>query len=335
MVKIEKKNFWRKLPRPIIALAPLYDVTDAAFRQIIAKYGKPARPGERGGPDVMFTEFASADGLIHPVGGGKVRELLKFSEAERPIVAQLFTSRPEKMREAAALCAELGFDGVDINMGCPDKTIEKQGCGADLLKNLPLAQELIEAAQAGAPDLPISVKTRIGYNKIEIEEIVPALLAAHPAAITFHLRTRKEMSKVPAHWEVMPRIMELAKGSDTIILGNGDVATPAEARDKVKEYGCDGVMIGRGIFGNPWLFSERTPDIKERLKVLREHIELFDKLHGHQKNFAIMKKHFKAYLVGFNGSGYLRDMLMESKTTTEAVQIMESFLGLFEVKSRV
>jgi len=326
MAKMEKKNFWQKLEKPIIALGPLYDVTDAAFRQIIAKYGKP---------DVVFTEFASADGLLHPVGGRKVRELLRYSENERPIVAQLFTSRPEKMRLAAALCAELGFDGVDINMGCPDKTIEKQGCGADLLKNLPLAKELIKAAQAGAPNLPISVKTRIGYNKIEIEEIVPALLAAKPAAITFHLRTRKEMSKVPAHWEVMPRIMELAKGSETIILGNGDVATPAEARDKVNDYSCDGVMIGRGIFGNPWLFSERTPDIKERLSVLREHIELFDKLHGQQKNFAVMKKHFKAYLVGFEDSGDLRNKLMESKTATGAVQIIESFLGLSEVQSRV
>lgn len=315
---MEKKNFWQKLEKPIIALGPLYDVTDAAFRQIIAKYGKP---------DVMFTEFASADGLLHPVGGRKVRELLRYSENERPIVAQLFTGRPEKMREAAALCAKLGFDGVDINMGCPDKTIEKQGCGADLLKNLPLAQELIEAAQTGAPNLPISVKTRIGYNKIEIEEIMPVLLAAHPAAITCHLRTRKEMSKVPAHWEVMPRIMELAKGSGTIILGNGDVATPAEARDKVKEYDCDGVMIGRGIFGNPWLFSERTPDIKERLKVLREHIELFDKLHGGEKNFAVMKKHFKAYLVGSDEVAELRHKLMTAQTAAETMVIIDSILN--------
>ena len=328
MTKVNRKNFWEKLPRPIIALAPLYDVTDAAFRQIIAKYGKPARPGERGGPDVMFTEFASADGLVHPVGGAKVRELLKFTAAERPIVAQLFTSRPEKIREAAALCAELGFDGVDINMGCPDKTIGKQGCGADLLKNLPLAQELIRAAQAGAPNLPISVKTRIGYNKIEIEEIVSALLAAKPAAITFHLRTRKEMSKVPAHWEVMLRIMELAKGSEAVILGNGDVATPAEAREKTSQYGCDGVMIGRGIFGNPWLFSERTPDLKERLSVLREHIELFDKLHGGEKNFAVMKKHFKAYLANLDNISELRADLMAAGTVAEAIQILKRFLVL-------
>lgn len=314
------KNFWGKLEKPIIALAPLYDVTDVAFRQIIAKYSKPR------GPSVMFTEFASADGLVHPVGGPKVRELLKFSEAERPIVAQLFTGRPEKMREAAALCQELGFDGVDINMGCPDKTIEKQGCGADLLKNLPLAQELIKAAQEGAPNLPVSVKTRIGYNKVEIEEIIPALLAAKPAALTLHLRTRKEMSKVPAHWELMPRIMELAKGSDTLILGNGDVATPAEAREKVEGYGCDGVMIGRGIFGNPWLFSEREPSVKERLEVLKEHIELFDQLHGGHKNFNVMKKHFKAYITDFDGSAELRHKLMSAATATEAVDVIECFL---------
>lgn len=321
MKRNKSGNFWEKLEKPIIALGPLYDVTDAAFRQIIAKYSKP------NGPAVMFTEFASADGLVHPVGGEKVRELLRYSEEERPIVAQLFTSHPEKMREAAALCQELGFDGVDINMGCPDKTIEKQGCGANLLKNLPLAQELIRAAQAGASVLPISVKTRIGYNKIEIEEIVPALLEAKPAAITFHLRTRKEMSKVPAHWELMSRIMELAKDSGTLILGNGDVATPAEAREKVKQYGCDGVMIGRGIFGNPWLFAEKEPSVKERLQVLIEHIELFDQLHGDRKNFAVMKKHFKAYLVGFDGAHNLRDELMATQIASEAVAIIKRFLN--------
>jgi len=322
-----KKNFWEKLERSIIALGPLYDVTDAAFRQIIAKYGKPA---------VMFTEFASADGLVHPVGREKVRELLRYSEEERPIVAQLFTSHPEKMREAAALCQELGFDGVDINMGCPDKTIEKQGAGAALLKNLPLAKELIKAAQAGAPNLPVSVKTRIGYNQVEIEEIVPALLAARPAALTLHLRTRKEMSKASAHWELMPRIMELGKGSGVIILGNGDVTTPAEAREKVAQFGGDGAMIGRGIFGNPWLFSERTPDLKERLEVLIEHIELFDQLHSQHKNFAVMKKHFKAYLpaialakeglVGFDGAQELHQKLMEASTASEATKIIDNFL---------
>jgi len=326
----KSENFWQKLERPIIALGPLYDVTDAAFRRIIAKYSKA---------DIMFTEFASADGLVHPIGGPKVRELLRYSEEERPIVAQLFTSRPEKMRQAAALCAELGFDGVDINMGCPDKTIEKQGAGAALLKNLPLAKELIKAAQTGAPALPISVKTRIGYNQMEIEEIIPALLAARPAALTLHLRTRKEMSKALARWELMPRIMELAKGSGTIILGNGDVATPAEALEKVAQYGGDGAMIGRGIFGNPWLFNLEAgpPSAKERLEALIEHIELFDQLHGERKNFAVMKKHFKAYLpaealakeglVGFDGAHNLRDELMAAPTATEAVAIIKRFLN--------
>jgi len=320
MKRGKSENFWQKLERPIIALGPLYDVTDAAFRRIIVKYGKP---------DIMFTEFASADGLVHPIGGAKVRELLRYSEEERPIVAQLFTSHPEKMREAAALCQELGFDGVDINMGCPDKTIEKQGAGAALLKNLPLAKELIKAAQAGAPNLPVSVKTRIGYNQVEIEEIVPALLAARPAALTLHLRTRKEMSKASAHWELMPRIMELAKGSGTIILGNGDVATPAEAREKVAQHGGDGAMIGRGIFGNPWLFNLEAgpPSAKERLEVLIEHIELFDQLHGDRKNFAVMKKHFKAYLTDFDGAHNLRDELMVAPTAIEAVAIIKRFLN--------
>ncbi len=319
-------NFWQQLKKPIVAQAPLYDVTDAAFRQIIAKYSRPA------GPDIFFTEFVSADGLMHPKGREKLLRELYFTESERPIVAQLFTSRPDKMREAAKFCTELGFDGIDINMGCPDETIEKQGCGASLIKQPALAQELIAAAKECG--LPVSVKTRLGYNQIDLDWL-KTIIEAKPVALTVHLRTRKEMSKVPAHWEVMPEIMALAKNSGVLILGNGDVKTPTEARAKCQETGCDGVLIGRGIFGHPWLYYLDTecPSKEEKLRILLEHTKLFAELYlpgetnqklfnGHTKNFAVMKKHFKAYTDGFEGASELRAKLMATKSVAEVVSLL-------------
>src|SRR3989338_8300727 len=194
------QNFWEKLRKPILCLAPMADVTDCAFRQIIAKYGKP---------DIFWTEFVSADGLAHPVAREKLLIDLKYGENERPIVAQIFGGKIENIKEAAKLCRELGFDGIDINMGCPDKTIEKQCAGAAMMKDPKLAREIIRAAKEGAGDLPISVKTRIGYNKNEIETWIRELLSEDIAALTVHLRTRKEMSNVPAHWDLMKRIVQI------------------------------------------------------------------------------------------------------------------------------
>ena len=187
-------GFWQKLNKPIFVLAPMADVTDAAFRRIIAKYGKP---------DVMWTEFVSADGLALAPEAGRKKLLkhLEYSESERPIVAQFFTSTPENMKKAAKLALELGFDGVDINMGCPDRSVEKQGAGASLMKNVALARELVRAAKEGAGTLPVSVKTRTGYSKPDLENWLPEILKEDPAVVTVHARTRKEMSKVPARRE--------------------------------------------------------------------------------------------------------------------------------------
>ncbi|KKW27468.1 MAG: tRNA-dihydrouridine synthase, partial [Parcubacteria group bacterium GW2011_GWB1_52_7] len=231
------KNFWADLPKPFFALAPLANVTDAAFRRIIAKYSKPT-------PYVTYTEFVSADGLCRAGEEGRrklMRDLL-FTEAERPIVAQFFTATPEYMERAAALAFELGFDGVDINMGCPDKTIEKQGAGAKLILNSSLAVHIVEAAKRGAQGLPISVKTRLGYNKDILDEWLPALFAAQPAAIVVHARTRKEMSKVPARWERVKRAVEIRNElkSETLIIGNGDLKDVEDAEQKIKETGADG-----------------------------------------------------------------------------------------------
>lgn len=340
-------NFWEALPKPLFALAPLADVTDAAFRRIIAKYSK------RGGatPYITYTEFVSADGLCLAPEEGRQKLLrdLVFTEPERPIVAQFFTATPKHMEGAAALAAELGFDGVDINMGCPDRSIEKQGAGAKLILTPELATELIQAAKRGAPNLPASVKTRLGYNKDILDEWLPKLLAAEPAAVAVHARTRKEMSAVPARWERVKRAVEIRNelGSKTLILGNGDIKSVDAGRAKVHESGADGVMIGRAIFGTPWFFSgEKLPgkslggggqrehfgdkdflqEVSRRLLVAVEHTKLFEELLGDIKSFAIMKKHFKAYVEGFPGAKELRAELMEAASAAEVEEKISSWL---------
>lgn len=319
------KNFWQKLKKPIFVIAPMANVTDVAFRSMFAKYGKP---------DVMWTEFVSADGLCSP-GRKVLLKDLEFSDNERPIVAQLFTGHPDKMLEAAQLVEKLGFDGLDINMGCPDRAVEKQGSGAAHIKDMENAKRVIEAAREGAPNIPISVKTRIGYNKVEINTWIAFLLEQKLPALTVHLRTRKEMSDVPAHWELMKSIVELRDriSPETLIIGNGDVYSIEEGKKRILESGCDGVMVGRGIFGNPWFFSGKVlSDIspKERLTVMLEHAKAFDTLLGDFKNFAIMKKHFKAYVSGWDGSKELRVMLMETSTYDEVEKIVKDYLKMIQ-----
>lgn len=297
------------------------DVTDAAFRHLIAKTGKPS---------VMWTEFVSADGLALAPEEGRKKLLLdlKYSEIERPIVAQFFTASPEHMKKAAELACDLGFDGIDINMGCPDRSIEKQGAGAALLKNVKLAREMLRAAKEGAGELPVSIKTRIGYNRPELDTWLSEILKEEPAVVTIHARTRKEMSKVPARWEFVKRAVEIRDemNSKTLIFGNGDVMNIDEAQKRVEETGCDGVMLGRAIFGNPWLFAGYIPKLEEKLNTLIEHTKLFEEMLGHTKNFAIMKKHFKAYINGFDGAAELRGKLMETNNAEEVEKIIKEFL---------
>lgn len=376
----EMNNFWTELKdkkektgEPFFALAPMADVTDTAFRRVIAKYGKP---------DILWTEFVSADGLV--LGGREhlMYDLL-YTEAERPIIAQLFGSNPENMKEASKLCAELGFDGIDINMGCPDKSIEKQGAGASMMKNPELAIAVIRSAKQGialasqktGKTIPLSVKTRIGYNKNEINTWLPALLAENLSAITIHVRTRKEMSKVPARWEHIEEATKLRDklSPHTLIIGNGDVESVEHGRQLAKKHGADGVMIGRAIFGNPWLFASlhkvdeenfkkksnqklfqklfrkliQKPFLKiktslgyknrywlqdkaeqniskdEKLRVLVEHCKLYEEHLGGIKNFAVMKKHFKAYVHGWPGAKELRLELMKANSAKDVEEIIK------------
>jgi nifR3 family TIM-barrel protein len=312
-------GLWKKLKRPIFVLAPMADVTDCVFRQIIAKYGKP---------DVFWTEFVSADGLAHPVAREKLLVDLRFDKNEHPIVAQIFGGKPGNIKIASALCRELGFDSIDINMGCPDKSVEKQCAGASMMKNPDLAKEIIKAAKEGGGGLPISVKTRIGYNRNEIETWIKGLLEQDLAVLTVHLRTRKEMSDVPAHWDLMKRIVEIRDelGVKTLIFGNGDALDLEDAKQKVKNSGCDGVMLGRAIFGNPWLFSDKVPTVKEKLEVMVEHTKLFEQMLGGIKNFAIMKKHYKAYVNGFDGAKELRMKLMEAGDAGEVGSLVDEWI---------
>lgn len=356
-------NFWQQLrqqKKPFFCVAPMADVTDAAFRQMIVRYGKP---------DVMWTEFVSANGLMSE-GREVLQKDLVFTEGERPIVAQLFSADPVHMEGAAKLCAELGFDGIDINMGCPDKTIEKQGAGAGMIKTPEKAFAVIAAAKRGIAaagrDIPVSVKTRVGYYSPAINKWIRGILEQGVAALTVHARTRKDLSKVPAQWAYIKEVVALRDriAPETVIVGNGDVTSLADGTEKAVASGADGVMVGRALFGNPWFFDptrkvvatlprkrswlvrklpflrrwfdtkRKAPvalgvpiTIEERLHVMVEHAQLFEKLLGDVKSFAVMKKHFKAYVTGFEGAKELRITLMDTaKNTTDVARIVDDFL---------
>jgi len=322
------KGFWKTIEKPFVAIAPMANVTDVAFRAILTKYGKP---------DVMWTEFVSADGLCSSKGKEKLLHNLKFSKKEHPIVAQLFSSNPEKIYEATKLVVSLGFDGVDINMGCPYKAVIRQGAGAALMKNPKQAMEIIAKAKEGAGKIPVSVKTRIGYSKNEVETWFPILAESGLDAITIHGRTMKEASKVPAHWDVIERAANIIRAHTTkqtcpIILGNGDVSNRQEAMEKCREYGVDGVMIGRGIFSNIYAFKKRqkTLSINDKIAILLDHVKQFEGMYKNDKEsligkFDYLKKFFKIYISDFDGAKELRVKLMNSKSTDDVKLIIKDF----------
>jgi len=317
-------------------MAPMYDVTDEAFRQMFVKYGKP---------DVLYTEFVSADGLVSPLGRKKISRELYFQKNEHPIVAQIFGSNPDNIYEATKIIASLGFDGVEINMGCPDKTVIKQGSGSALIRTPDLAVEIIEAAKRGAGKIPVSIKTRLGYYKpTEMTDWITKILAAKPAALTVHLRTMKDMSKVPARWDLVDKVVALAKDARIPIIANGDIESLVEAKEKAEKHNLDGIMIGRGVFGNPWFFAglDHELSISEKLNALIEHTKLFEDLYctgktndklfsGHTKNFDVMKKHYRAYIKGFLGASELRTKLMRVNSAKEVEDIITDFLKLTKV----
>jgi len=306
-------NFWKTLPRPIAALAPMEDVTDTVFRRIVAECGPP---------HVFFTEFTNTDGLCSP-GRDAVIHRLQFTEMERPLVAQIWGNNPEHYYRAAVDLREMGFDGIDINMGCPVKKIVKKGCCSALIDNKALARELILAAQEGAGELPLSVKTRLGFRRLQTEEWAGFLLELKPAVLTMHARIAAEMSDFPAKWEELTRVVRLRDemGSDTLILGNGDVMSLGEIEEKARHFGVDGAMVGRGIFHNIFLFNPNRQEtefsIPERLALLRRHLALYRATWGDNGNFEVMKKFVKVYVADFHGAARLRNRLMECTTYDE------------------
>ena len=366
-------TFWQDLAKnkkPFLCLAPMEEVTDTVFRQMVAKVAKP---------DVFFTEFTNVEGIVHctslsnpppKLGGGckgvvhPVLQRLCFSEAERPIVAQIWGKDPENFYEVAKLIKKLRFDGVDINMGCPVKDVVKNGCCIALINNRSLAAEIIAAVKEGAGSasrrMPVSVKTRIGLDKIITEDWCGFLLEQKLDALTVHGRTAKEKSDVPAHWDEIAKIVRLRNRLQkvsglrsasarrpsprlplgvapparsvsqplqpfaTAIVGNGDVKNAQEAEVRSQESGVDGVMIGRGVFENMACFSaqRKVLSAQENIDLLREHLRLWEKTWGKTKNFAIMKKFVKAYVKGWEGAGELRAKLMEAKNVAEALVLL-------------
>jgi len=315
-------NFWNELKRPIYILAPMEDVTDTVLRQVIARCGKPA---------VFFTEFTNVEGMFSK-GERHVVQRLRYTEAERPLVAQIWGTRPENFYKAAKKLIDMGFDGIDLNMGCPASGVMQKGACSGLINNRPLAKEIIDATKEGAAGvIPVSIKTRLGFRAIDFSWIA-FVLEQNPAVLTVHARTVSEMSKVPAHWDRLKTVVEMrnAMNSSTLIIGNGDIKSLGDAQQKVAEAGADGAMIGRGIFENPFLFSgnitlsDKTP--QEKMQLLLDHMQLWIDTWGDSKHFPILRKFFKVYANGFPGAQDLRMQLMETQSPEETEQIVASFL---------
>ena len=357
---------WKNLPKHFFVLAPMADVTDMAYREMVHIYsgGEAAAAG----CSVMWTEFVSCDGLAHEIGQWNLLRDLQYHEFERPLIAQLFGSRPENFEKAARLCVELGFDGVDINMGCPVKTINDQGAGACLIKTPDIAKEVIRATKKGIADacinlgkeiIPVSVKTRIGWTNDETDTWIPAILECGIDALTIHARTRKEMSDPPPHWDIMKKVVEIAKPYNIPVIANGGMLCRDDAFTVMNETGSHGAMIGKGTFGAPWFFNTHYNSVDDlnsvpreaKLRAAIEHTKLWQKYMGDigphcahtelvfgdvkkmtppflikGKNFSIMKKNFRCYINNFAGAKELRIEVMELETPDEVIARLEKEL---------
>ncbi|MBI3811875.1 MAG: tRNA-dihydrouridine synthase [Nitrospirae bacterium] len=364
-----ENSFWNNLAQPIIGLAPMDGVTDAVFRAITARHGRP---------DISFTEFTPVDRIVR--GHDPEFSDLRYSEIERPVIAQVFGTDPDSFYRVAHLIGELGFDGIDINMGCPSKTISGAGAGAGLIRTPERAREILRRTREGIRDwaagqeidqiglppsvaedirraktrwfghdvgdtmktsrqpIPVSLKTRLGYDRIVIDDWIPALLSEAPAAITLHGRTLAQRYRGDADWDAIARAAEIARDSGTLILGNGDIRSTATAVRRIRETGVNGVLIGRAAMGNPWIFKAcdsirsavRTgeaplaPSVStaEKLAVALEHAELFDRTRG-ERSFRIVRKFLSSYCRGFENASELRQRLIRVDTLQELEAILQ------------
>lgn len=320
-----KENFWRELPRPFFVLAPMEDVTDVVFRHVVS---------EAGTPDVFFTEFTNTESYCHPEGVHSVRGRLTFTEDEQPIVAHIWGDKPEHFQEMSIGMAEMGFKGIDLNMGCPVPNVAAKGKGAGLIQRPETAAEIIQAAKAGG--IPVSVKTRLGYSEIEEwRDWLTHVFKQDIANLSIHLRTRREMSKVDAHWDLIGEIKKLRDeiAPDTLLTINGDIPDRKTGLELAEKYGIDGVMIGRGIFTNPFAFEKnpREHTSAELLDLLRLHLDLFDKYSKEESRlFKPLRRFFKIYVRGIKGAGELRHQLMSTNTTDEVRTLLDEFEAQME-----
>ena len=309
-------SFWHELPHPFFILAPMEAVTDVVFRRVVR---------EAAAPDLFFTEFTNATGWVH-AGEKAIRGRLLKTDDENPIVAQIWGGEVSDMARLAAHCRELGYDGIDINMGCPAKSAVKSG-GSALIRNPQLAAEAIAAAKTAG--LPVSIKTRLGYTNIdEWRDWLTHIFKQDIINLTIHLRTKKEMSKVPAHYELIAAIKELRDeiAPQTLLTINGDIQDRVHGEELIREYGVDGVMIGRGIFHNPFAFEKepRKHSKEELLALLTRQLDLYDEYQPQlQRPFETLKRFFKIYVRDFPDASELRDKLMHTKNTDEVRLILK------------
>ena len=315
-----KENFWSTLPRPFFILAPMEDVTDIVFRHVVSEAARP---------DVFFTEFTNTESFCHPEGIHSVRGRLTFSEDEQPMVAHIWGDKPEQFRETSIQLAKMGFKGIDLNMGCPVANVAKKGKGSGLILRPDVAAEIIQATKAGG--LPVSVKTRLGYYEIdEWKDWLKHVFEQDIANLSIHLRTRKEMSKVDAHWELIEAIKNLRDeiAPNTLLTINGDIPDRKTGLELAEKYGIDGVMIGRGIFHNPFAFEKepREHTSKELLDLLRLHLSLFNKYEKDEiRQFKSLRRFFKIYVRGIRGASELRHQLMNTQSIAEARALLDEF----------
>lgn len=312
-------NIWQRLPRPFVALAPMDDVTDMVFRDMVAD----AAP-----PDIFFTEFASADGLQSP--GRDEVELKLRAGRSRPLVAQIWGKNPEAFLITAQELAARGFDGIDLNFGCPVAKVIKNGCCSALLHDRSLAQELIAATKEGAGTTPVSVKTRIGFYEIDTESWCGWLLEQNLDALIVHGRTVAEQSRAPAHWNEIGRVVRMRDAStpSTVIVGNGDVRNRPHAEELAHQSGVDGVMIGRGVLKDLNCFAKtpRPLSRQESLAVFKDHVQRFEQTWGEQKPFEVLKKFAKLYVAGWEGAARERDYIMQSKNARDMLERITTLL---------
>lgn len=315
-----KENFWSELPRPFFILAPMEDVTDIVFRHVVSEAARP---------DVFFTEFTNTESYCHPEGIHSVRGRLTFSEDEQPMVAHIWGDKPEQFRKMSIGLKEMGFKGIDLNMGCPVANVAKKGKGSGLILRPERAAEIIQATKEGG--LPVSVKTRLGYYEIdEWKDWLKHVFEQDIANLSIHLRTRREMSKVDAHWELIEAIKTMRDeiAPHTLLTINGDIPDRQKGLELANKYGVDGVMIGRGIFHNPFAFEKepREHTSEEVLDLFRLHLSLYEKYSNEEtQQFKALRRFFKIYIRGIKGASQLRHKLMSTETIDEARELLDEF----------